>query len=103
MGQYFYLDGTTPVGPFSLQDVYTLIDRKVVGPATVVCKENGTEWQELQSPRSGKHRRRDRINVTAVIIAFLLSAVAIYITYMVSHTFQDSGQNTQEMDRLLGR
>ncbi len=121
MGQYYYLDGAAPVGPFSLQDVYTLVDRGVIGPATLVCKEGGAEWQTLQSipelngkfnatapaeanaPESGRKRRRSRINVTAIIIACLFALVAIYITYTISHAFQVSAQSTGEMDPLLGR
>ena len=44
MGQYYYLDDAVPIGPLSLQDIYTLIDREVIGSATMVCREGGAEW-----------------------------------------------------------
>ena len=123
MGQYYYLDGTVPIGPFNLQDVYTLIDREVVSPATMVCRAGESVWQLLpaipeltgksrasaslrgSSSSSGsssgsKRQRSVEINVTAVIIALLFSIVAIYVTYTISHQGQDT---TPEMDHLLGR
>ena len=123
MGQYYYLDGTVPIGPFNLQDVYTLIDREVVSPTTMVCRAGESVWQLLpEVPElNGKSRasastrgsssssgsssgwRRQRsveINATAVIIALLFAIVALYVTYTISHQGQDT---TPEMDHLLGR
>ena len=123
MGQYYYLDGTSPIGPFNLQDVYTLIDREVVNPTTMVCRAGESSWQPLPAipelngksraiastrsstgssgSSSGSRRLRSaEINVTAVIIALLFFIVAIYVTYTISHQGQDS---TPEMDHLLGR
>ena len=126
MGQYYYLDGTDPIGPFNLQDVYTLIDREVVGPTTMVCRAGESSWQLLSvipeltgkvranasmrnsssaagssGASSGSRRHRGlEINVTAVIIALLFFVVAIYVTYSISHQGQET---TPEMDHLLGR
>ena len=123
MGQYYYLDGTVPIGPFNLQDVYTLIDREVVSPTTMVCRAGESAWQLLSAvpelngksrasasmrgsssssgSSSGSRRHRSvEINVTAVIIALLFFIVAIYVIYTISHQGQDT---TPEMDHLLGR
>lgn len=123
MGQYYYLDGTSPIGPLNLQDVYTLIDREVVNPTTLVCRVGESAWQPLPAipelngkvrasaatrgstgssgSSSGSRRLRSaEINVTAVIIALLFFIVAIYVTYTISHQGQDT---TPEMDHLLGR
>ncbi len=123
MSQYYYLDGTAPIGPLSLQDMYTLIDREVVEPTTMVCREGGADWQLLlavpelngkskaalstrgssSSSTESRRSKKGGVNVTAIIIAFLFSVVAIYVTYTVSHAGQESAQSAAEMDRLLGR
>ena len=123
MGQYYYLDGTAPIGPFNLQDVYTLIDREVISPTTMVCRAGESAWQLLpaipelsgkirasssmrgssgssSSPSGSRRQKSVEINGTAVIIALLFFVVAIYVTYTISHQGQDT---TPEMDHLLGR
>ena len=47
MPQYYYLDSEEARGPFTLTDIYTLLDRLVITTATLVCPEGGPAWEPV--------------------------------------------------------
>ena len=47
MPQYYYLDSEEVRGPFSLTDIYTLLDRLVITTSTLVCQEGGPAWEPV--------------------------------------------------------